>query len=62
MRLKPAFSSRDARKAYQTEGGGLMNGCECTIYNLMLQVVSNDYVAWAFMTLAKAYKYAGLLV
>ena len=32
------------------------------MYNLLLEVVSNDYVAWAFMTLAKAYKYAGLLV
>lgn len=39
-----------------------MNGCECTIYNIMLNVVSNDYVTWALITLAKAYKYAGLLV
>jgi hypothetical protein len=39
-----------------------MNGCECTIYKLVLDLVSNDYVAWAFITLAKAYKYAGLLV
>ena len=39
-----------------------MNGCECTIYNMLLEAVSNQYVAWAFMTLAKAYKYAGLLV
>jgi hypothetical protein len=39
-----------------------MNGCECIIYELMLDLVSNDYVAWAFMTLAKTYKYAGLLV
>ena len=39
-----------------------MNGCECTINNMLLEVVTNQYVAWAFMTLAKAYKYAGLLV
>ena len=39
-----------------------MNGCECTIYKLVLDLVSNDYVAWGFMTLTKAYKYAGLLV
>ena len=39
-----------------------MNGCECTIYTLLLDLVSNDYIAWAFMTLARAYKYAGLLV
>jgi hypothetical protein len=39
-----------------------MNGCECMIYKMVLDLVSNDYVAWAFMTLAKAYKYAGLLV
>ena len=39
-----------------------MNGCECTIYKLVLAIVSNDYVAWGFMTLAKAYKYASLLV
>lgn len=39
-----------------------MNGCECTIYKLILDLVSNDYVSWAFITLARAYKYAGLLV
>jgi len=39
-----------------------MNGCECTIYKMLLDVVSNDYVAWAFITLARAYKYASLLV
>ena len=39
-----------------------MNGCECTFYKLVLDLVSNDYVAWAFITLTKAYKYAGLLV
>jgi hypothetical protein len=39
-----------------------MNNCECTIYMMLLDLVSNDYVAWAFMTLARAYKYAGLLV
>jgi hypothetical protein len=39
-----------------------MNGCECTIYKLILGLVSNDYVAWAFMNLSNAYKYAGLLV
>ena len=39
-----------------------MNGYECTIYKMLLDLVSNDYVVWAFMTLAKAYKYAGLLV
>ena len=39
-----------------------MNGCECTIYNMLLEVVSNQYVAWTVMMLAKAYKYAGLLV
>jgi hypothetical protein len=38
-----------------------MNGCECTIYKLVLDLVSNDYVAWTFMTLARAYKYAGFL-
>ena len=39
-----------------------MNGCECTIYKILLDVVSNDLVAWTFITLTKAYKYAGLLV
>ena len=39
-----------------------MNGCECTIYKTVLDLVSNDYVVWAFMTLAKSYKYASLLV
>jgi hypothetical protein len=39
-----------------------MNGCECTIYKMLLDLVSNDYVAWAFMKLSYAYKYAGLLV
>ena len=39
-----------------------MNGCECTYYKMLLDLVSNDYVAWVFMTLAKACKYAGLLV
>ena len=39
-----------------------MNGCECTIYKMLLDVVSNDYVAWAFITLARAYKYASPLV
>lgn len=39
-----------------------MNGCECTIYKMILDLVSNDYVAWAFITLARASKYAGLLV
>jgi len=38
-----------------------MNGCECMIYKLVLDVVSNDLVAWAFMTLARGYKYAWLL-
>jgi hypothetical protein len=33
-----------------------------SIYNMVLDVVSNSYVVWAFMTLTKAYKYAGLLV
>lgn len=39
-----------------------MNGCGCTIYKMLLHIVSNDYVAWGFMTLSKAYEYAGLLV
>ena len=39
-----------------------MNGCECTIYKMVLDLVSNDYVAMAFITLTKAYKYVGLLV
>ena len=39
-----------------------MNGCECIIYNTLLNLVSNDYVAWSLITLTKAYKYAGLLV
>ena len=39
-----------------------MNGCECTIYKMILDLVSNDYVVSALMTLTKAYKYAGLLV
>jgi len=39
-----------------------MNDCECTFYKILLDVVSNTYVAWAFITLAKAYKYANLLV
>ena len=32
-----------------------------TIYKTILAFVSNDYVAWGFMTLAKSYQYAGLL-
>lgn len=32
------------------------------IYNMVLDVVSNSCVAWALMTLTKAYQYAGLLV
>ncbi len=39
-----------------------MNDCECMIYKLVLDLVSNDYVAWAFITLTKTYKYAALLV
>jgi hypothetical protein len=39
-----------------------MNGCECIFYNMLLNLVSNDYVAWAFIKLISAYKYAGLLV
>ena len=39
-----------------------MDGCECTFYKMILDLVSNDYVAWAFITLAKSYKYASLLV
>ena len=39
-----------------------MEGCECFFYKMVLDVVSNDYVAWAFITLAKSYKYASLLV
>ena len=39
-----------------------MNGCQCTIYKMVLDLVSNDCVAWVFITLAKSYKYASLLV
>ncbi len=39
-----------------------MNGCECTIYTMLLDLVSNDYVAGAFIKLAYAYKYVLLLV
>lgn len=39
-----------------------MNGCECTIYKMVLDLVSNDHVVWAFMMLTRAYKYAALLV
>ena len=39
-----------------------MNGCECTIYKVVLSLVSNDYVSMAFIKLVQAYKYAGLLV
>ena len=39
-----------------------MNGCECKIYKMILDLVSNDYVTWAFITLTKTYKYASLLV
>lgn len=39
-----------------------MNGCECTFYKMLLDLVTNDYVAWALITLARSYKYAGLLV
>ena len=38
-----------------------MNGCECTIYKMILDLVSNDYVSWALITLARGYKYAWLL-
>jgi hypothetical protein len=38
-----------------------MNGCECTIYKMVLDLVSNDFVAWTLMTLARGYKYAWLL-
>lgn len=33
----------------------------CTIYKLILDLVSNDYVARALITLARSYKYAWLL-
>ena len=39
-----------------------MNGCECTFYKMLLDLVSNDYVTSAFIMLTKAYKYASLLV
>ena len=39
-----------------------MDGCECTIYKMVLDLVSNDYVSWALIKLSYAYKYAGLLV
>lgn len=39
-----------------------MNGCECVIFKLVLSVVSNDVVAWAFIRLSYAYKYALFLV
>ena len=38
-----------------------MNVCECTIYKMVLDLVSNDFVAWTLMTLARGYKYAWLL-
>lgn len=37
-------------------------GCECVIYKLVLNLVSNETVAWAFIRLASMYKYAHLLV
>ena len=39
-----------------------MDECQCVIYRMVLDLVSNDYVAWTFITLAKSYKYASLLV
>ena len=39
-----------------------MNGCECNIYQMVLDFVSNDAVAWAFIRLSYAYKYALYLV
>lgn len=39
-----------------------MNGCECIIYKLVLNIVSSDAVAWAFISLSYAYKYALFLV
>jgi hypothetical protein len=41
------------------EGMSEMNG---TIYNIMLNLVSNDTVAWAFIKLTSAYKYVGVFV
>ena len=39
-----------------------MNGCGCAFYKMLLDLVSNDYVVSAFIMLARAYKYASLLV
>jgi hypothetical protein len=39
-----------------------MYGCECIIFKSILNIVSNDAVAWAFIRLSYAYKYALYLV
>jgi hypothetical protein len=45
-----------------------MNGCECNLYHqcdvyqMILNFVSNNAVAWAFIRLSYAYKYALFLV
>ena len=39
-----------------------MDGCECNLYTLILNIVSNDAVAWTFIRLSYAYKYALFLV
>jgi hypothetical protein len=39
-----------------------MNGYDCIIHKFILNTVSNDVVAWAFIRLSYAYKYALLLV
>ena len=36
-------------------------GCECVIFKFVLNVVSNETVAWAFIRLVSVYKYAHLL-
>lgn len=33
-----------------------------TVYNILLDLVSHDTVAWTFIRLVQAYKYVGLLV
>ena len=51
-----------ARRRVVEEGMSKMNGNEYTIYKIMLNLISNDMVAWAFIKLTSAYKYVGVFV
>ena len=39
-----------------------MSCLECTIYQVVLNLVSSDAVIWTFIRIFQAYKYVGYLV